>query len=70
VPKVTDECRIALEFVSVTFSIAKSLTTGAVMVVIRRRTAAAKMRNVPTWWTGVVWAIPTRVDGERWGMGV
>jgi hypothetical protein len=36
---------------------AKSLITGAVIVVMRRRTAAANMKKVPTWWTGVVLAI-------------
>jgi hypothetical protein len=38
-----------LELVSVTFNIAKSLTTGAVIVVIRRRTAAANRQKVPIW---------------------
>jgi ribosomal protein L28 len=57
VPKVTAEFRKSLEFVSVTFNMAKSLTTGAVIVVMRRRTAAPKMKKVPTWWTGVVLAI-------------
>ena len=49
----------------VTFKMAKSLTTGAVMVVMRRRTAAAKRRKVPTWWNIPVFAILTVliVDG-------
>jgi hypothetical protein len=44
---------------------AKSGTTGAVMVVMRRRTAAAKRRKVPTWWNIPVFAILTVlvVDG-------
>ena len=49
----------------VTFKMAKSLTTGAVMVVMRRRTAAPKRRKVPTWWNIPVSAILTVliVDG-------
>jgi len=45
---VTEEWRIADEFVRVTFRIAMSPMTGAEMVVMRSRIAAAKMRNVPT----------------------
>lgn len=57
VPNVTEEWRKSDEFASVTFKIAMSLMTGAEMVVMRSRMAAAKMRNVPTWWKSPVAAI-------------
>jgi hypothetical protein len=44
-----------LELVSITFRIAISRTTGAEMVVMRRRIEAAKRRKVPTWWSIPVW---------------
>lgn len=40
-------------FVRSTFSIAISLTTGALMVVTRRRIAAAKMKRTPNQWSGL-----------------
>jgi hypothetical protein len=46
---VTEELRASVLFVSVTFKIAISLTTGAEIVVIRRRTAEANSRKVPKW---------------------
>ena len=59
VPKVTDEWRISDLLVSVTFNMAMSLMTGAEMVVMRRRMAAANSKNVPTWWKIPVLAILT-----------
>jgi len=47
VPNVTEELRISVLFVSITFKIAISPMTGAEMVVIRRRMADAKRRKVP-----------------------
>jgi hypothetical protein len=49
VPKVTDEWRMSELLVSITFKIAISCTTGAEMVVIRRRMLAANRRKVPVW---------------------
>jgi len=49
VPKVTEELRWVEELVRVTLKIEMSLTTGAEMVVMRRRTAEIKRRRVPTW---------------------
>lgn len=57
VPKETAELRILLALVRWTFSMLKSLTTGAVMVVMRRSMDAAKSKNVPTWWKSPVLAI-------------
>jgi len=37
--------------VNLTFRRPISLITGAEMEVMRRRTAAARMRKVPMWWT-------------------
>ena len=51
VPKVTEELRISLLLVSSTFRMEISGMTGAEMVVIKRRIAEAKRRNVPIWWT-------------------
>jgi hypothetical protein len=51
VPNVTEELRMSVKLVSITFRIAKSPTTGAVMVVMRRRMVAAKRRKVPIWWS-------------------
>ena len=48
VPKVTDELRISDLLVSITFKIPMSVMTGAEMVVMRRRMAAANSRKVPT----------------------
>lgn len=48
VPKTTDEWRMSVEFVRVTFRIAMSLTTGAEMVVMRRRMEAMRMKRTPT----------------------
>jgi hypothetical protein len=49
VPKLTEELRMSVKLVSITFRIGRSVMTGAVMVVTRRRMAAAKRRKVPTW---------------------
>ena len=57
VPKVTDELRISVLLVSMTFKIAISPITGAEMVVMRRRTAEANSRKVPKWWKIPVLAI-------------
>lgn len=57
VPKVTDELRISLLLVSITFKIAISPMTGAEIVVIRRSIADANSRKVPTWWKIPVLAI-------------
>jgi hypothetical protein len=46
---MTEELRMVVKLVSITFKMGRSPTTGAVMVVTRRRIAATKMRNVPTW---------------------
>jgi hypothetical protein len=59
VPKVTEELRRAERLVSVTFIIEISLMTGAEIVTIKRRMAAANSRNVPTWWKIPVLAILT-----------
>lgn len=58
-PKVTEELRRDDRLVSVTFSIEISLMTGAEIVTIKRRMAAANRRNVPTWWKIPVLAIST-----------
>lgn len=57
VPKVTLECRMSLLLVSITFMIGISWMTGAEMVVINSKIAAAKRRKVPTWWKIPVLAI-------------
>jgi hypothetical protein len=44
---------------SFTFKIPMSLTTGAEMVVIRKRMEAENRRKVPMWWTMPVLAILT-----------
>ncbi len=48
VPNVTEELRISVLLVSMTFKMAMSPITGAEMVVTRSRIAAAKSRKVPT----------------------
>lgn len=45
---MTEELRMSVKLVSITFKIERSLMTGAVMVVTKRRIAAAKRRKVPT----------------------
>jgi len=47
VPKLTEECRIWVWFVSVTRRRPKSLITGAEMVTMRRRMLAAKRKKTP-----------------------
>lgn len=51
-----------LEFARVTFRIAMSRTTGAEMVVMRRRMKAMKRKMTPSQWRGDVWAM---VRNER-----
>ncbi len=46
---MTEELRMVVKLVSITFKIGISLMTGAEIVVMRRRIAAAKRRKVPTW---------------------
>ena len=48
VPKITDEFRISVLFVSMTLRIAMSLSTGAEMVVMSRRMEARRRNVVPT----------------------
>lgn len=48
VPKVTEELRMSVWLVSITFRMAMSLTTGAEMVVTRRRMEAMKRKVTPT----------------------
>lgn len=48
VPKMTDEWRMSVWFVSITFRMAMSLMTGAEMVVMRRRMEAMKRNATPT----------------------
>jgi hypothetical protein len=57
VPKVTEELRISVLLVSITFKIAMSPMTGAEIVVMSRRMAEANSRKVPTWWKIPVLAI-------------
>jgi len=56
---VTEELRISVLLVSITFKIAMSPMTGAEIVVMRRRIAATKRRKVPIWWKKPVFAILT-----------
>lgn len=58
---MTEELPEVVVLVRVTFSMAISPTTGAVMVVTIKRPAAASKRKVPTWWKKPVRAI-LRVD--------
>lgn len=46
---MTEELRISVLLVSITFRMGISLMTGALMVVTRRRIAATKRRKVPIW---------------------
>jgi len=55
--------------VSITFKIGISLTTGAEMVVINSKMAAAKRRKVPTWWKIPVLAIATDYASKRVELG-
>jgi len=48
VPNVTEELRMSVLLVSITFKIAMSPTTGAEMVVMRIRIADTNSRKVPT----------------------
>lgn len=48
VPKMTLEWRMSVLFVSMTLRMAMSLSTGAEMVVTRRRMAAMKRKVTPT----------------------
>jgi len=57
VPNVTEELRMLLWLVSITFRMAMSPMMGAEMVAMRRRTADAKRRKVPKWWKMPVFAI-------------
>jgi len=57
VPNVTEELRRDDWLVKVTFNMPISWTTGELMVVMRRRIAAANSKKVPTWWNIPVLAI-------------
>ena len=48
VPKITDEFRMSVLFVSITLRIAISLSTGAEMVVTRSRIEAMRRNTTPT----------------------
>jgi hypothetical protein len=66
VPNVTEELRMSVLLVRVTFKMAISLMTGAEIVVIKRRIAEAKRRKVPKWWTIPVLCILTGSRVFRW----
>jgi hypothetical protein len=66
VPNVTEELRMSLLLVRVTFKMAISWMTGAEIVVIKRRIAEAKSRKVPVWWTKPVLCILTVFRFFRW----
>lgn len=57
VPKETADRDEDVPFWRVTLRMEMSLMTGAVMVVMRRRTVATRRKNVPTWWKIPVTAI-------------
>jgi len=68
VPNVTEELRRDDWLVKVTFNMPISWTTGELIVVMRRRIAAANSKKVPTWWNIPVLAILRLVwfACERW----
>jgi hypothetical protein len=51
VPNVTEECRMWVWFVSITFKMAMSPITGAEIVVTRSRIAEKRIRMVPIQWS-------------------
>jgi hypothetical protein len=59
-PNVTEELRMSVLFVSITFRMAMSPMIGEEMVVTRRRMAARKMKTTPILFPRTRLAVPTR----------